>query len=186
MNKLKIAVIVLAVLAVLGTVSWLILRQHTRNTIMDGPGMINENADAAVYHTDNLIAVTDWLGKTTKEAGIDDSYIQEDKGDISIELEGLLFGEVAHGSAHFLYSYSGDEVRKIDTVYLYSHALTYDACKEQLTALYGEAEYESENPYVESLGGAVTTCRFVTDNYQILLSVASEHDYISLTVSENK
>ena len=145
----------------------------------------SEDMENRIYGAGDVLSLYGWLGKSEEELGIDNEYIIAVTLCHEVEFEGTLFGQEANGSVIFR-PVGADKVQTAETVYIYSHALGYDDCREKLTELYGEPEYENEEPYVESLGGCVITCCFRNGSNKIKLETASERDYIDVILKSGE
>ena len=136
-----------------------------------------EESKYKVYEAGDVLGLAELLGKSKAELGLGKEYINDSLPSRSVEFTGKLFGAKANGSINMRSETSGGEC-KVYTLYIFSHELGYDDCKEKLTEKYGEYEYENEEPCVESLGGCVISCVFKSDGKRIKLETASERDYI--------
>lgn len=182
----KIVIIAIVLLTIAAVAAAIMFNLHKKNQIMDGPDMINTNGDMyntgkeyPAYETENALELANTLGKTPEQAGIDDKYVNKNPPFHSIAFFAKLFGKNAHGTIEF--SPVDTSAHIIDTVYVNTKELSYEECREKLIEIYGEPDFENEEPYVESLGGAVTTCEFKTEKYTATLKSASEESFIHIT-----
>ena len=182
--KLIVKLVLIAIVAVvaIGIIAFFAIKHYSKSHIVDGPGMVYESP-YKVYETEDVLALSDWLGKSEAELGLEKEYINDSNTLHSVAFNGKLFGAPADGSVNFRSS-SDDGKNVASTLYIFSYDLGYDDCKEKLIEKYGEFEYENEEPYVESLGGCVTTCVFKADGKRIKLESASERNYIYVSIDE--
>ena len=142
-----------------------------------------EESKNKTYEAGDVLGLTELLGKSEAELGLGKEYINDSLPSRTVEFTGQLFGAKANGSINMRSETSGGEC-KVHSLYIFSHELGYDDCKEKLIEKYGSFEYENEEPYVESLGGCVTTCVFKSNGKRIKLESASERDYIYISIDE--
>lgn len=132
----------------------------------------------------DVAATFGFIGKSVKETGIEEKYIQLENGMLKVTFDGRLFGEAAHGTIYFESEGTDDIVKYANAVYIYSSEYSYEEYKKRLAALFGEPESESEEPYAEVNGGAVTRCKFNIEGAYIELSKASEREESNITVKK--
>ena len=130
-----------------------------------------------VYRFADAFESVNLLGKTPSQTGVNEKYFTE-KGMWQVPaFDTLLFQKEAYGRIYF----SG-EGQLADTVYINSKQMSFEQCREALTARYGEPASEWETPYVEVNGGAQSGCRFQSEELHIELTHGSEREYIELQI----
>ncbi|MBE6834916.1 MAG: hypothetical protein E7515_01540 [Ruminococcaceae bacterium] len=144
---------------------------------MNDTDIITNNSP--VYEVKSIIDLTDWLGKNQNELDIDEKYISNDGAFRIINVKGDLFGEECEGTAYFLYLKEESD-RYIERIYIFVHELDYSYCLEEFKKLYGKPSSYGEEPYVESLGGAVNWTEYETDDFTARLESASKYDFFTV------
>ena len=133
--------------------------------------------DSATQYIDNILALAGYVNKTPDLIGVNEAELNADFSR-EIRYSGKLFGYDAH--AQLMFTTGTPQIAS--GAYIHCHEISFHECRDELIKIYGEPLFEDENPYVESLGGVVTTCRFETDELKINLSMASNYDYIDIDI----
>ena len=133
------------------------------------------------YRFADAFDTIDLLGKSAAKTGVNEKYFTERIGYQVLEFDTTLFGKEAYGSVYFSGEDNGSG-KTVDTVYLYSSAWNFAACKEQMIKQIGGPVSEWEIPYVEVNGGAQSGAEFTNDGVQIKLLQGSERKYIEIEI----
>lgn len=131
-------------------------------------------------YADDLLALRELLGKLPEEAGIPEEcvrYLYKGASYYEIEVDGLLFGKHAYGTAYSEIE-EEDAQRTLRDINLYSYDLNYPECYEALEKLCGGPVSSEDEPYVASNGGAVHRDTFDAGNAYVSLQMASNNDWI--------
>lgn len=185
--RTTLAVIIFVVMIILCAVILIVFRQYMKNNIMGGTETVNTDHDHLTYYTDNVLELSDFLGKTFKETGLDEKYVRGDIDSLNVAFDGKLFDKAAYGTFYFSYDHTDNDAKStVKTIYIHTKEMDYNEAKEKLSEIYGEAKDEFEEPYVEVNGGAVMRCFFNAEGYTVKLASASEYDYIDIILSINE
>lgn len=174
--------VILVILLIVTVAACLIVRKYINNNILGGKGTADKSK-YGIYQSNNVLKFADLIGKTAAETGIDEKFIQSSLGYLKIVFDGKLFDYDAYGSVYFSYT-TDDTVSHVHTVYIHSKDIEYDECRTKLAEVYGNVRDENEEPFVEVNGGAVTRCFFDGEGFEVMLSKASEQDYVAVTINE--
>ena len=141
----------------------------------------SQQDDKKYNRIDDIYQAGVWLGKTKDEINVPDDYITEESITTVINFEGKLFGVEAYGTAYF-----DRDTLCVDSVYVIVDNSRMSELYEKLNKKYGEPCSDYEEPYVESLGGAVRKIQYKTDNWDLLITSGSNNNYTMLQFSVPK
>lgn len=136
--------------------------------------IMTDEKQACVF--EDLAQVFDLMGKSAKEAGIDEKYLD----DTGFSIKGKLFGAEAEGSITFDLRDHSDKILHHALIFIDEVNLSFQDCLKHLEEEYGEAFDQGEEPYVEANGGAVEWYRFYTGKGEIHISKGEKHDFYTI------
>lgn len=140
----------------------------------------NEMGKNDTVKIDDLLSLTDWLGKTDKELNLDAAGASGKY--MSFDVEGTFLGKKAQGSVGF--EKSEDDYH----VYRVSFTASKSSLEEfyaQLIDTYGGPVDKGTEPYAKANGGAVDWFVFDAGNALVKISQGSLVDYVSVEYSQN-
>lgn len=112
-------------------------------------------------------AELDWIGCAVGQLGLEEATLSFHKDGYS----GTLW-----------LAANADGALAVERLDLYVYDMDFLSARDLLIEKYGEPTEESEEPYAEANGGAVTHCWFASEAVAVHLSSASEYEYLQIAV----
>ena len=188
----RIILIIVVVVVVICCISSIIIihrKKANNNPVSQSDQSTEDISDTAsqqvekVYHNiGDLFKAVDWLGKKRSELDIPDEYCSDEIIGTVINIEGELFGVSSYGTAYFSRE-DDNSIKYINSVYYIVKNEDMPTVDEKIKEIYGEPFFETEEPYVESLGGAIHRRKFQTDTYILEITHGSKNNYTMLEFS---
>lgn len=132
------------------------------------------------YQVEDLLDTFGWIGKSAKDLGIDEKYIDH----LSVAVKGKIYGSFAEGTAFFD---PKDDIRRIfHEVILYVDLkdLPFDECLSFLERDFNKACSFGEEPYAEANGGTVIWYRFYTGKGIVHISMGENNTFYTIRYNE--
>lgn len=163
--KNRIIAAVIAVLALIAAIAVVLIIKNSVN-VTDKTGMIY-NSNNGKIDIENVLECVGYVGKTTREAGIEGDFKADEYGQITVNFEGLLFVSMANGT--LLISDEG-VIQRAD---IYCSRISYAECREKFEGIYTLTD--------ESGDITDNTSYFTSDGAIICLT--GQETYVNIVIS---